>query len=101
MSDATDVLQAIDQLRRDLSGYHGQLKAHNDLQRHCDHQRERIVELEAIHARDKAENTKLRELVKDFFDVPCQCLKCEHYNYEEDRCDLRDRARELGIEVTA
>ena len=48
-----------------------------------------------------AENAKLRELVKDFFDVPCQCLRCEHYNYEEDRCDLRDRARELGIEVTA
>ena len=47
----------------------------------------------------EAENAKLRELVKDFFDVPCQCLRCEHYNYEEDRCDLRDRARELGIEV--
>lgn len=46
-----------------------------------------------------AENSKLRELVKDFFDVPCQCLKCEYYNYEEDRCDLRDRASELGIEV--
>ena len=46
-----------------------------------------------------AENAKLRELVKDFLDVPCQCLKCEHYNYEEDRCDLHDRACELGVEV--
>lgn len=43
----------------------------------------------------EAENAKLRELVKDFLDVPCQCLKCEHYNYEEDRCDLHDRACEL------
>lgn len=59
MSDATDVLRAIDQLRRDLSGYHGQLKAHNDLQKHCERQRERIAELEAIHTRDKAENAKL------------------------------------------
>lgn len=47
----------------------------------------------------EAENAKLRELVKDFLDVPCQCLKCEHYNYEEDRCDLHDRACELGVEV--
>lgn len=53
---------------------------------------ERIVEL-------GAENAKLRELVKDFFDVPCQCLKCKHYNYEEDRCDLHDLARELGVGV--
>ena len=73
MSDATDVLQAVDQLRRDLSGYHGQLKAHNDLQRHCDHQRERIAELEAIHARDKAENAKLREGLAD---AP-KCETCE------------------------
>jgi hypothetical protein len=76
MSDATDVLQAVDQLRRDLSGYHGQLKAHNDLQRHCDHQRERIVELEAIHARDKAENTNLRELatyaLKHIIEAECE-----------------------------
>ena len=62
MSEATDVLQAIDQLRRDLTGYHGQLKAHNDLQVHCDHQRERIVQLEGLYAEAKAENEKLREL---------------------------------------
>ena len=55
MSDGTDVLRAIDQLRRDLSGYHGQLKAHNDLQRHCDNQRERIGELEGLYANAKAE----------------------------------------------
>ena len=84
MSDETDVLHAIDQLRRGLSGYHGQLKAHNDLKRHCDNQRERIVELEGLYAKAKAdrdeaamdfskehdraeflmrENAKLRELV--------------------------------------
>lgn len=68
---ATDVLRDIDQLRRDLSGYHGQLKAHNDLQRHCDNQRERISELEGLYAgakadiaEAKAENEKLRELVR-------------------------------------
>lgn len=55
MSDGTDVLRAIDQLRHDLSGYHGQLKAHNDLQRHCDNQRERIGELEGLYANAKAE----------------------------------------------
>lgn len=58
---ATDVLRAIDQLRRDLSGYHGQLKAHDDLKRHCDNQRRRIAELEAIHARDAAEIAELKE----------------------------------------
>lgn len=68
MSDATDVLTAIDQLRRDLSGYHGQLKAHNDLQRHCDNQRNRIVELEGLYAEAKSENAKLRrklEILRD------------------------------------
>ena len=61
MSEATDVLQAIDQLRRDLTGYHGQLKAHTDLQRHCDNQRKRIGELEALYAGAKAEITELKE----------------------------------------
>ena len=61
MSEADDVLRSIDQLRRDLSGYHGQLKAHNDLQRHCDNQRERISELEGLYAKAKAENDKLQE----------------------------------------
>ena len=49
------VLTAIDQLRRDLSGYHGQLKAHNDLQTHCDRQRERIACLEGLYKNVKAE----------------------------------------------
>lgn len=61
MSEATDVLQAIDQLRRDLTGYHGQLKAHNDLQLHCDNQRKRIGELEALYAGAKAEIAELKE----------------------------------------
>ena len=45
------VLTAIDQLRRDLTGYHGQLKAHSDLQVHCDRQRERIADLEGLYAK--------------------------------------------------
>ena len=61
----------------------------------CDMVAQRESDLEDA----RAENDRLRELVKDFFDVPCQCLKCEHYNYEEDRCDLHDLARELGVEV--
>lgn len=54
-NQANDVLQAIDRLRRELSGYHGQLNAHNDLQRHCDNQRERISELEGLYAKAKAD----------------------------------------------
>lgn len=115
MSDATDVMCAIDQLRRDLSGYHGQLKAHNDLQRHCDNQRKRIVELEAIHARDKAENDKLRELVRDMYACISHANEQDWFYFERDEfgcglsctvngevcglCVLADRMRELGIEV--
>lgn len=61
MSDAIDVLRAIDQLRRDLIGYHGQLKAHDDLQRHCGNQRKRIGELEGLYAGAKAEIAELKE----------------------------------------
>ena len=61
MSDAIEVLCAIDQLRRDLSGYHGQPKAHDDLQRHCDNQRKRIGELEVLYAGAKAEVAELKE----------------------------------------
>ncbi len=103
MSEAIDVLRDIDQLRRDLSGYHGQLKAHNDLQRHCDNQRERITELEGLYAivkqdRDAykrqaekfvVENVKLRELVKDIDEV------ADPYLWEF----IGRRMRELGIEV--
>lgn len=55
MSEAEDVLQSIDQLRRDLSGYHGQLKAHNDLAKHCENQRKRIGELEGLYAKAKSD----------------------------------------------
>lgn len=124
---ATDVLRAIDQLRRDLSGYHGQLKAHDDLQRHCDNQRRRIGELERLYAgaktevaelkeqtrwicqtdsrwkaavRDleqaKAENAKLRELVKSmYYDLTNMTFTPDWVtDYEADM-------RELGIEVGA
>ena len=121
MSDATDVLHAIDQLRRDLSGYHGQLKAHNDLQRHCDNQRKRIVELEGLYAKAKAErnetamafskehdraeflmreNAKLREENKSLRTVAV------NYYTELLRSDdvlgqimARKKLQELGIEV--
>lgn len=95
-----DVLRAIDQLRRDLTGYHGQLKAHNDLQAHCDRQRERIKELEGLYAKAKAENAELRELVRD--------MRVVIWAYDEATSDddchpalplFEDRLRELGIEV--
>ena len=93
MSEATDVLQAIDQLRRDLSGYHGQLKAHNDLQAHCDHQRERIVQLEGLYAEAKAENAKLRELFSSYWKrVHCPAAPTIERDYLAEM-------RELGIEV--
>ena len=93
MSDATDVLRAIDQLRRDLSGYHGQLVAHDDLQRHCDNQRKRIADLEGLYAKAKAENAKLRRLVS--------CLVNAENPF--DRATLIANASEmlaeLGVEV--
>lgn len=95
MSEATDVLRAIDQLRRDLSGYHGQLKAHNDLQAHCDRQRERIAQLEGLYAGVKAENDKLRELV-------CMMLRVAgvaEYATDSEWQVVTDYLRELGIEV--
>lgn len=49
------VLNEIDRLRRDLNDYHGHLKAHSDLQVHCDRQRERIACLEGLYAKVKAE----------------------------------------------
>lgn len=103
---ADDVLRDIDQLRRDLSGYHGQLKAHNDLQRHCDNQRKRIKELEGLYARAKAENAELRELLRDTLIQTDQY--CDKYGIEyEDiadalykaNADLNRRLHELGVEV--
>ena len=107
---ALDVLRAIDQLRRDLTGYHGQLKAHDDLQRHCDNQRRRIGELERLYAGVKAErdeawmaygrenaranvlmgkNDKLRELL-DYM-TPIAWYAASEREH--------DRMRELGIEA--
>lgn len=111
MSDGTDVLRAIDQLRRDLSGYHGQLKAHNDLQRHCDNQRERIAELEGLYEKAKAErdeaamsfskerdraeflmreNAKLRELIRDYerCTMHADCSRCEYDGKLSTHCPL-------------
>lgn len=120
MSDATNVLHAIDQLRRDLSGYHGQLKAQNDLRLHCDNQRERITELEGLYARAKVERDEtamafskehdraeflmreraaLRELVREMY----QCSRqygCDRCGYK-DGCAMFDRMAQLGIEVGA
>lgn len=117
MSDGADVLRAIDQLRRDLSGYHGQLVAHNDLQRHCDNQRKRIVELEGLYAKAKAErdeaamafskehdraeflmreNAKLRELVRIMHG---ELVSCEDNGYVCGGHKFDERVRELGVEV--
>lgn len=109
-----DVLRAIDQLRRDLTGYHGQLKVHDDLQRHCERQKEQLAALQAIHKPIKderdlykrqadklaAENAKLRGLVRD--------MRAVIWAYDEATSDddcppalplFEDRLRELGIEV--
>ena len=120
MSEADNVLRDIDQLRRDLSCYHGQLKAHNDLQRHCDNQRERISELEGLYAKAKAdrdenaknmskeydraeflarENAKLRELLREMWtftelvDVCGRLSSGGAWNAAE----FGERLRELGV----
>lgn len=102
MSEATDVLHSIDQLRRDLSGYHGQLKAHNDLQIHCDRQRERIAELEGLYVKSKAESAKLREqmerlvtLLRNDCDIEASWDGLRRFwsiELTEDGCLMRDRA---------
>ena len=97
-----DVLHDIDQLRRDLSGYHGQLKAHNDLQRHCERQKEQLAALQEAHKPIKderdlykrqadrlaAENARLRELVD--YVTPIAWYAASERE--------RDRMRELGVE---
>lgn len=110
MSEAIDVLRDIDQLRRDLSGYHEQLKVHNDLQRHCDNQRERLAELEWLYTNVKqdrdaykcqaerfvVENVKLREVLRS-----CVVLLTDHqFLHLPELLDETFKAmRELGIEV--
>lgn len=104
MSDATDVLQAIDQLRRDLSGYHGQLKAHDDLQRHCERQKEQLAALQAAHKPIKderdlykrqadrlaAENAKLRE-ERHEYQVTIDSLVCECADHKAENAKLREQ----------
>lgn len=90
-----DVLQAIDQLRRDLNGYHGQLKAHDDLQRHCDNQRKRISELEGLYAKVKNENIKLRKLSLDMF----LYLYDGFIISDEMANEFAEKLRELEIEI--
>ena len=46
----------------------------------------------------ETENAKLRELARDFLDVPCRCEHCKHYT-EDGECDLYLRACELGVEL--
>lgn len=123
---ANDVLQAVDQLRRELSGYHGQLKAHNDLQRHCDNQRERISELEGIYAKAKAErdenamsfskehdraeflareNARLRRLCRSFAEYTsqdrCEGCACKSRcnDGEIDECWMLAEVREIASEL--
>lgn len=88
------ILTAIDQLRRDLSEYHGQLKAHSDLQTHCDRQRERIACLEGLYKKVKAENARLRELVNELYPL------ADYGAMDTSELDrAHDLMRELGIEV--
>ena len=120
---ALDVLGAIDQLRRDLSGYHGQLKAHDDLQRHCDNQRMRIGELERLYAGAKAErdeavmaygreraranvlmgeNARLRDLCAEMYHAARLLDANRHIEgmrvTDERREDWERRMGELGVE---
>ena len=86
-----------------------------DLQAENERLRERINELEMEgskafynEAYTRDENTKLRELVRDWYDF--ECLGCGSCNYGvlcQQRADavciapmlLKDRMRELGVEV--
>lgn len=99
MSDETDVLHAIDELRRDLSVCYERLKAHGDLQMHCDHQRERIAALERLYARAKAEDAELRELVKAAWRCIHSGVTCSDCRLIAGGCTLQSAMRELGIEV--
>lgn len=116
---AMDVLSAIGKLRNDLNGYYGQLKAHNDLARHCENQRRRIVELEGLHAKAKTEmdetamafckehdraeflmrkNAKLRELVEYMHRCYVRGHDWGPYGAPEKQW-VEEQMRELGIEV--
>lgn len=52
----------------------------------------------------KAENAKLRELVRDYIDAPCTTCDCWQdefrcWNYDGADCGLVARARELGVDA--
>ena len=50
----------------------------------------------------QAENAKLRELVRDMWEDACNapcCACCDNSDYDGNGCQLKDRMRELGIEV--
>ena len=71
-----------------------------------EYEKPRIIPVdEAILADLRAENAKLRELVRDMWKAcPADgyyCIHhCEHYDKgSESHCKLEDRMRELGVEV--
>ena len=105
---ATDVIRAVDQLRRDLSGYHGHLVSFEDQKRHVENQRKRIVQLEGLYEEKRlladslrmrlddaqAENDKLHVLVGHMWgwlNAPSVGGSTLH--------DISGQMRELGIEV--
>lgn len=108
---ANAVLRDIDQLRRDLRGYHDHLKAHDDMQRHCDNQRRRIAGLEGLYADAKAENAKLREYIglrETCWKYVGWCGECPYNGVDEEHdgcnCTILEKvsslARELGVEAS-
>jgi len=61
---------------------------------------DKVVEI----ARLKADNDRLRELVRDYIDAPCTTCDCWQdefrcWNYDGADCGLVARARELGVEM--
>lgn len=72
----------------------------------CDRLRGRLHEVAADRDRIKAENAKLRELVRDLYRCSDPCNDCPHYNGSSNGFYCRlgigwkaRRMRELGIEV--
>ena len=60
-----------------------------------------VEELADAYDELKAENAKLRALVRDYANAPCQCYRngvaCKYLS--EGACTLYDRAIALGVEV--
>lgn len=105
--DGVSVLNAIDQLRRELSSYHGQLKAYNDLKAHSEQQRKQLACLQAATeprnrelkhykretSRLVAENEKLRDMCSELLHI-AEAHDPEWMHWPE----LRDELQELGVE---